>query len=67
VHEDHAKVRQLRLLEEQTAYEDRIIPTSSRKLEAAFIAGLIGPRMPPKEEFDRIVADKMIEVINSQR
>jgi hypothetical protein len=45
---------------------NRIIPTSSRKLEAAFIAGLIGARMPPKEEFDRIVADKMIEVINSQ-
>lgn len=45
---------------------NRIIPTSSRKLETAFIAGLIGPRMPAKEEFDRIVADKMIEVINSQ-
>jgi hypothetical protein len=45
---------------------NRIIPTSSRKLEAAFIAGLIGARMPPKEEFDRIVADKMIEAINNQ-
>ena len=45
----------------------RIVRTSSRKLEAAFIAGLIGPRMPPKEEFDRIVADKMIEAINNQK
>jgi hypothetical protein len=60
----------LRFLPDANVYTlelDRIIPTSSRKLEAAFIAGLIGTRMPPKEEFDRIVADKMIEVINSQK
>ena len=44
----------------------RILPTSSEKLEAAFIAGLIGAKMPSKEEFDRIVAAKMEEVISSR-
>ena len=60
----------LRSLADANVYKlelNRIIHTSSKKLETAFIAGLIGPKMPPKEEFDRIVADKMIEFINSQK
>lgn len=60
----------LRSLADANVYKlelNRIIHTSSKKLETALIAGLIGARMPPKEEFDRIVADKMIEVINSQK
>lgn len=59
----------LRYLSNANAYElvlERIIPTSAEKLEAAYIAGLTGARMPPEEEFDRIVADKMVMVINSQ-
>lgn len=46
---------------------ERILPTSFEKLEAAFIAGLIGARMPSKKEFDRIVADKMAEIISNQK
>lgn len=42
-----------------------MLPSSSRRLETAFIAGLLG-KIPIREEFDRIVADKMAGVIESQ-
>jgi hypothetical protein len=46
---------------------DRVMPTSSRRLEAAFIAGILGPDVPTREEFDRIVATKVAESAQGRR
>jgi hypothetical protein len=41
----------------------RRLPTSSRRLETAFIAGLLG-RVPRRDEFERAVAEKVERIIN---
>jgi hypothetical protein len=37
----------------------RVIPTSSRRLETSFIAGLLGGKVPSREEFDRILEKRL--------
>jgi len=37
----------------------QLIPTTVRRLETSFIAGLVMARMPTREEFDQVVANKM--------
>ena len=39
------------------------LPTSSRRLETAFIAGLLG-RVPRRDEFERAIAEKVVKVVN---
>ena len=43
---------------------DRRLPTSSRRLETAFIAGLLG-RVPRQDEFERAVAERVAQMVNS--
>lgn len=38
----------------------QVIPTTVRRLETAFIAGLVMGKMPTREEFDQVVASKMV-------
>jgi hypothetical protein len=39
------------------------LPTSSRRLETAFIAGLLG-RVPRRDEFEQAIAEKVVKVVN---
>lgn len=51
---------------DQSAYYwrlDRQLPSSSRRLETAFIAGLLG-QVPRRDEFERAVAEKVASVVN---
>lgn len=42
---------------------DRRLPTSSRRLETAFIAGLLG-QVPRRDDFERVVAEKVAQIVN---
>jgi len=42
----------------------RVLPTSSRRLETAFIAGLLGGQIPLRDEFERIVQRRLLESLD---
>jgi hypothetical protein len=51
---------------EQNTYKwqlDRRLPTSSRRLETAFIAGLLG-RVPRRDEFEQAIAERVMQTVN---
>lgn len=55
-------VYELRYFPDEKAYRLKLvqlIPTTIRRLEANFIAGLVMAKMPTREEFDQVVASKM--------
>lgn len=62
-----AEFTQLRLLEERDFASENIyrlglaqvIPTTVRRLETSFIAGLVMGKMPTREEFAQVVASKI--------
>lgn len=44
---------------------DRRLPTSSRRLETAFIAGLLG-RVPGRDEFEQAIAERVVQMVNDE-
>lgn len=45
---------------------DRRLPTSSRRLETAFIAGLLG-RVPRQDDFERAISDRLMPLVRGEK